>query len=254
MGDDIAHILQSWPYEREGAVREVTGDDGKTKLQVRLPLGIEQYDVDGRPDGERPKGFSSFLDHHEHLLKLYREENGSEEGFSLHHDDFVELNDEGMLYYYRYVLFFQVGDYARTVRDTQRNIRLFDFCRSYAAEETDRLSLEQYRPYIIRMNRVARALLSVNDGNFKRAISEIDNAVDQISRLDDIKITTFEVERKRSLSILKQMRKELEAKRPKTTAEKLEKQLADAVRAENYERAAALRDELRRIGSAARER
>ena len=253
MGDDIGHILSNWPHEGEGAVRQILGDDGKPKLQVRLPLGIEQYEVDGRPDGKRPKGFPSLLDYHEHTLELYKEENESDEGFALHHDDFVALNEEGMLYYYRYVLFFQIGDYARTVRDTQRNIRLFDFCRAYAAEDSDRLGLEQYRPYIIRMNRVARALLAVNDGNFQRAIGEIDAAVDQINRLEDISITTFSVERKRSLSILRQMRKELEAKRPKTPVEKIEKQLADAVRAENYERAAELRDELRRIESGTRE-
>ena len=245
MGHDIRHILEGWTYDKDRPARKIIGDDGKPKLQVRLPLGIEQYEIDGRPDGERPHGYTSLLEYHKSRLLAHQAEKGSDESFQMCHDDFLELTQEGMLYYYRYVLFFQVGDYVRTVRDTQRNVSLFDFCRAYAGEQADRDYLEQYRPYVIRMNRMARALLSTDAGRYKEAVAEIDAAIQQIERLEEMELSTFVFEKQRSLSILRHVRKELEGKRPKTLTEKLQAELAEAVRSEDYERAAHLRDELR---------
>ena len=145
------------------------------------------------------------------------------------------------------MLFFQIGDYIRTVRDTQRNLRMFDFVSAYCADDSDRISLEQYRPYIIRMNRVARSLLALETGRYDDAIKEVDEAVLQIERLEEIEAPTFSFEKQRSLMILRNMRKELEEKRPRSVSERLEDQLAEAVRAENYEHAASLRDRLREL-------
>ena len=251
MGDDIGHILSGWAFSEDRAVRKIVGDDGKPKLQVRLPLGIEQYEMDGRPDGARPNGYGSSLEYYESRLRAHQVDHSTDESFSLAHDDCRKLADEGLIYYYRYVLFFQIGDYIRTVRDTQRNLRMFDFVSAYAAEDSDRIGLEQYRPYIIRMNRVARALLALETGRYKDAVKEVDEAVRQIERLEEIDASTFSFEKQRSLTILRNMRKELEEKRPRTVSERLEDQLADAVRAENYERAASLRDRLRQLEQSA---
>jgi len=247
MSDDIGHILSEWEFSEDRAVRKIVGDDGKAKLQVRLPLGIEQYEMDGRPDGARPNGYGSFLEYYESRLRAHRVDQSADEDYSLSHGDCRKLADEGLIYYYRYVLFFQIGDYIRTVRDTQRNLRMFDFVSAYAADQSDRIGLEQYRPYIIRMNRVARALLAIESGRYTDATREVDEAVQQIGRLEEIDAPAFSFEKQRSLTILRNMRKELEEKRPRTVGERLEDQLADAVRAENYERAAALRDRLREL-------
>ena len=50
-----------------------------------------------------------------------------------------ELFTEGTLYYFRYVRLFQLKDWARTIRDTDRNARVFDFIHRHARREEDRL-------------------------------------------------------------------------------------------------------------------
>ena len=65
---DLRRILKGWPYDPEHDARIVHGDDGREMLQVRTPLGIEQYEMDGRPDGLRPHGMESALEYQLHRL------------------------------------------------------------------------------------------------------------------------------------------------------------------------------------------
>ena len=51
---DLSRILEAWSYGDKKHVRRVTNHRGDEVLQVRLPLGIEQYEFQGRPDGRRP--------------------------------------------------------------------------------------------------------------------------------------------------------------------------------------------------------
>ena len=62
---DLRKILKSWPYDPEQDARIIRGDDGRDLLQVRTPLGIEQYEMDGRPDGARPHGMESALEYYQ---------------------------------------------------------------------------------------------------------------------------------------------------------------------------------------------
>jgi hypothetical protein len=67
---DLRRLLAGWAYRENENLRVVRGDDGREILQVRLPLGIEQLELIGRPDGQRPYGRASVLDHHlERLAK-----------------------------------------------------------------------------------------------------------------------------------------------------------------------------------------
>ncbi|MEC9352291.1 MAG: DNA helicase UvrBC, partial [Planctomycetota bacterium] len=61
---DISKILQDWKYGDDDHVRRVTTASGDEVLQVRLPLGIEQYELEGRPDGLRPQGEESWFHHY----------------------------------------------------------------------------------------------------------------------------------------------------------------------------------------------
>ena len=65
MSKDIGHILEGWPYEGDGtSVRIVTGDDGQEKIQLRIDLGLMQMEFNGRPDGQRPQGYESWLEYY----------------------------------------------------------------------------------------------------------------------------------------------------------------------------------------------
>src|SRR4051794_24001730 len=109
---DLRELLNSWPYDPEDDVRLITAADGRELLQVRLPLGIEQYELSGRPDGERPYGKESALQHQLDKLAIAEREGSS---FALDSDECAELFTEGTLYYYRYLHLFQVKDWSGTL-------------------------------------------------------------------------------------------------------------------------------------------
>lgn len=109
--DDLTSLLTTWPYDPEHTVRIIVAEDGRSVMQVRLPLGVEQYELEGRPDGTRPYGRSSVLSHTEDRLKRYIVDNGSDIGFHISPEKANELQAEGILYYYRYLLLFQLQNF-----------------------------------------------------------------------------------------------------------------------------------------------
>lgn len=243
---DLRRLLDQWPYDPENNARVVRVSGGRQVLQVRTPLGLEQYELDGRPDGQRPHGAESLLDYHEARLAAAMAA-GRAGGFSLTAAECEELFDEGTLFYFRYLHFFQIKDWERLVRDTDRNLRLFDFVHQHARREQDRLHLEQWRPYILRMNAVGRAMLECEAGRHDRALRLVEAALEKITALPEQHNETFQYERRRSLEALRELARQIEANRPLTEEQRLERELRAAVAAQEFERAAALRDRLRAL-------
>ena len=109
---DLRRILKGWPYDPEHDARIVRGDDGRDLLQVRTSLGIEQFEMDGRPDGLRLHGMESALEYHLHRLNLAKF-SGRESEFELSPEECSVLFHEGTLYYFRYVRLFQLKEIGR---------------------------------------------------------------------------------------------------------------------------------------------
>ncbi|HEY4283329.1 MAG TPA: hypothetical protein VGM62_09705, partial [Chthoniobacterales bacterium] len=125
MSLDLNTILKDWPHETGTIkVRKVAGLDGKEKLQLRIDLGILQMELTGRPDGARPHNCESLLSYHQ-LKAAHALAQG--DTYDLSTEQCAELQQEGIQYYHRYLSLFQINDYAAVVRDTQRNLDLFDF-------------------------------------------------------------------------------------------------------------------------------
>ncbi len=243
---DLRRLLAGWPYRENENLRIVRGDDDREILQVRLPLGLEQLEMAGRPDGKRPQGRESVLDYHLERLGRARAA-GREEAFEVKPEECLDLFSEGTLYYQRYLYCFQLRRFAETVRDTERNLRLFDFIHRYAAREEDRAYLEKWRPYVIRMHAAARAMIEVGARRHEPALRIIRQAIDQIEALEELDDDTFRYERKRSLMALGEFVNQLERTRPRGELETLEQELKKAVAAQEFERAAVLRDRLREL-------
>lgn len=243
---DIRRILESWPYDPDEDTRIVRGEDGREVLQVRTPVGIEQLEMAGRPDGARPHGAESALDFHLERLAEARA-TGREGEFELDSRDCSELFSEGTLYYFRYLRLFQMKRWVETERDTARNLRLFDFVRQYAAQEDDETSLEKWRPYVVRMNAAAAALKALEGGDHDAAVARLRAAVEQIEDLEDFDDETFVFERARSLAALRELQTQIEHTRPISTLERLERQLRRAIDRQEFERAAQLRDRIREL-------
>ena len=243
---DLRGLLRSWPYDPEHDARILRGEDEREILQVRTPLGIEQYEMDGRPDGTRPHGVESALEFHQRRLEEARIA-GREAEFDLNPRECSELFHEGTLYYFRYVRLFQLKDWVRTIRDTARNLRAFDFLHRYARREADQQFLEKWRPYIIRVNASAAAMLEVERSAYDRALSLVNAAIAKIEGLDVLDDDTFKFERDRSLAALRELAAQIQKNRPLSELERLEKQLRRAIEKQEFERAAELRDRLREL-------
>lgn len=244
--DDLKDLLTSWPYDPDDNVRIVKGDDGREIMQVREPLGIQQYELDGRPDGMRPHGKESALDYQISRLTRARE-TGQEADFTLDAKACAELFNEGVLYYYRYFNLFQMQNWKRVIRDTARNLRLFDFVNLHAEREEDQMNFGQWRPYITRMNAVAHAMLELENKRPESALRIVNETIARIEELEEMENPTFKFERDRSLTALQELAKQIDKKRPVSEADRLDTELHKAVEAQEFEKAAVLRDKIRNL-------
>ena len=243
---DIRDLLYEWPYDPDNTVRIVPCADGRDVLQVRTPVGLEQYELEGRPDGMRPHNSeTAYAYYHARLERLKAA--GEEDEFRLNHIECSELFEEGVLFYFRYLHLFQLKEWTLTVRDTTRNLRVFDFVHKYAQRKEDRLHLEQWRPYILRMNTISRAMVEAEEHAYDRALRILRDGIEQIEELTLIDNPTFNEERDRSVQALRDTIAQIEKARPLSEVEQLEKQLRDAIESQSFERAAELRDQLRNL-------
>jgi hypothetical protein len=245
---DIGRLLKSWPFDPEDDARIVRGIDGREILQVRTPVGLEQLELQGRPDGARPHGVESALDYQLQRLAEARAR-GGEADFELDPEECAELFAEGTLYYFRYVRLLQLKRWSETVRDTTRNVRLFDFVHQYAAREEDRSNLEKWRPYILRIHAVADALMTLETGAYDKALEKVRSAETRIEELEEMDDETFTFERARSLTALRELQTQIQQARPVSALERLEQQLRSAIDRQEFERAAELRDRIRELKS-----
>jgi UvrB/uvrC motif len=243
---DLRRILNAWPYDPEHDTRIVRGEDGREVLQVRTPLGLEQYEMDGRPDGVRPHGMESALEYHLHRINEAKPA-GHEFEFGLSPEECRELFQEGMLYYLRYSRLFLLKDWARTVRDTARNLREFDLLHRYAQREEDQQFLEKWRPNILRVHASAAAMLEVDKGAYDDASRITREAIRNIESLEDLEDETFGLDRKESIKALRELDSQIQKNRPLSELEKLEHQLRRAIDTQEFERAAHLRDRIREL-------
>lgn len=246
---DLRKWLEQWPYDAERNVRVVRLTDGRSVIQARLPFGMEQYELDGRPDGLRPGGQASLLDGQLARLAEARRE-GLAGAFRLSREDCTDLFDEGMLYYYRYLRLFELQDWPRTVRDAKRNIRLFDLVHRHAEHPEDREYLEQWRPHVTRVHAIAAAMIELDRGAHDRALHILRRAIALIESLPGTEDPGFDYETERSLDALRELDREIRQSRPLNAEEKLQRQMDRAIRREDFEQAARIRDrmtELRRL-------
>jgi hypothetical protein len=245
MHDDITPLLKGWDY-RPGEVtaRRITGRDGRTKLQLRLDLGLLQLEAGGRPDGRKPHGAESALDHHVARLGEHVGRNGTELGFALDADACRELRSETVQYHYRCLCLVRLADWAAAEADAAHNLACLDFLRKHAAEDSDRVALEPQRPHLVTLFARARVqrLLEVDD--FDGALREVRRGRERIADFFEQVGRPDAAARSPEIESLDRLAAEIGRRRPRSDADRLREQLAEAVAAERYEQAADLRDRL----------
>ena len=242
---DIRSVLDDWPYDPGHiTVRKIIGDDGEVKVQMRLDLGVLQFELDGRPDAKRPYGFESLLHYHLNHLREHRKLNGTDLGFELSPEECRELRSEASMYYHRYLSLFVLEEFDRVKRDTSRNLQVLDLCRRYGAEERDRLVLQQFRPYILMMNTRAHVLQAVQKKQWRRAMADVEDGLRRIREFFDEFGQPEAARHCPELKLLRRLRRKIRRQLPVDPVEELSRELAAAVRQERYEDAARLRDRI----------
>jgi hypothetical protein len=236
---DIDILLTEWPFQ-PGVIsaRLVTAGDGREVMQMRIEMGVLQMETTGRPDGEHPGGFETYLDYLNSLILHHGE------GFALNEEQCMEIDREFVQFYHRRICCLALREFRRAVDDAEHTMALMDFVVNWSADQDYTLSHEQYRPFVLFHRAQAGALAALQESGPEAAIEAINGGLEQIRQLY-IKLEAEEqFDQDELVNQLVQMKESLrqEYKVGKTLSE----QLADAVSAEEYERAANIRDEIAR--------
>jgi hypothetical protein len=249
MNEDICEAIQDWDFEPEAlTVRKIMGDDGTPKIQMRLELGLIQMEFTGRPDGARPRGAESYLHYYKDKLDRHIRRTGSPSGFKLGQKECGHLQSESLLYYYRYLSLFHLGEFEQVVADTARNLEAAEFLKRHAETEEDRYSIEQYRAYILMMNSQAKARLAREQARPYDALGIVREGIRKIRRFLDESAGMFGNEDdSHELRLLHELEKEILNELPDDSVEKLHRELEKAVAEERFEKAATLRDRIRAL-------
>jgi hypothetical protein len=243
MSLDLNDLLREWPHEPgQIKVRRILGSDGKEKIQLRIDLGVIQMETTGRPDGERPHGCESLLSYHQQLA---HEKEAAHDEYLLSPEEVSGLQQEGIQYYHRYISLFQLNDFQGVIRDTQRNIDLFNFVHEHAGSDEYANSLEQFRPYVIMMNTRARASIELERQDFAAAVRQIERGRAKIAELFIGPENAELLDRSPEIAFLDEWMEEIRARQPMTKLKKMQKEMETAIANEAYERAAELRDAIR---------
>jgi len=256
MSKDLSRILQDWQYDPEAVmVRIIKGDDGKDKIQLRIDLGLLQMELDGRPDGMRPNGCESWLDYYEQQQREHDVPDAK--AYVLREEACARLWREGVQYYHRYLSCWHLSLFELCARDTKRNLRLFAFVRAHTQDDRQKLQFDQWRPYVTMMHARAVATPLVERQQYEEGLQVIEAGIDAIHEfLDEYQqgeraaecVELVSLEHWRDEIIGREQR--AAAARPKTAVQLLRQQLEAAVAREEFEEAARLRDEIRRLSSA----
>ncbi len=228
---DLTGLMREWPFEGDRLqARIVSLAEDREVLQVRVELGMLQMEMDGRPDGGEDR------------LASVEARVAEDPEFAIDETLAGELRSEAVQVHQRYVAFSTLEAYELVVRDTTRNLRVFDLCRDRASREEDRSVLEQFRPQVLATRARAASLVAIRDQASSEARNILEAAINDIRRgLPD------DAEPPPEIAMLEGMRDVLQPQLPSSQRNDLEQRLLAAIESENYELAAILRDELRQM-------
>jgi len=216
------------------------------KIRVVTPRGTLYLQVDGRPDGAEPvlPGFLSQKD---------QSSIGCSGSLVLGDFDVQSLSEEAFLYRLRREYFFKVGDYARAIRDVNTGIQIIDLITAHSENPELRTFFLQFRPDQEIFKRTAEAKLAIQQKDYALARQRIELAATYVREFSRVHSEMFpESWMKERLDQLKRVYDDIgeawenDPSPLRNSPPSLEQQLDAAVRAEEYERAAELRDIIHR--------
>ena len=242
MSFDISPLLEQWDYQPgKLAVRKITGKDGTEKIQLRVDLGVLQLNVIGRPDGRRPFGHPTLIEH----FQAQRSRQG--DAFKLAAEDCAKLHQELIQFHHRYLCLFQLGDFEAVLRDTERNLRAMEFAAEHAESPEFVEPLKQFLPQLLMLQTRARGTIALEADNQARALEAIEGGREALRTFYREQGQPEAAAHSSEIQSLEAWLEEVTTRRPVSEREKLEQALAEAVAREDFEKAARVRDALRQL-------
>jgi uncharacterized protein YodC (DUF2158 family) len=153
-----------------------------------------------------------------------------------------EIDREFLQFYHRRICSLALREFGRAVADADHTLALMDFVAAHSPDEEWAASHERYRPFVYFHRTQAAALGALERGGPEVAVEEVQSGLEQLHQFFIEAEVEEQFEEDELVQQLRDMKESLrkEYKVGKTLGE----QLAEAVAAEEYERAARLRDEI----------
>ena len=237
----IDELLSGWEFDPHMLnVRLVQGADGRELIQMRVDLGILQLETTGRPDGKRPGGLADYLNV---LLAAERDD----EEFEMDEDQCFEADREFLQFYHRRIAWLRLNQYSKAVADADHTLALMNICRDHSPDDEWTVSHEQYRPFVLFHRTQAAALAALDADDPAAALRELQGGLDTIQSVFKEHDAAEAFEEDEMVERLRELQEKLRSEYPKQSS--LQEQLDLAVKTEQYELAAQLRDQLNRGGN-----
>jgi hypothetical protein len=226
MTDDVARntriieaiddILDSLAYDVEKPVKTLRIDDGREVVLIQAnAFTLSRIYAAGRPDGKRPHGRNSYMEYFKEQLEDYKDTHGTDEGFSLTAEDWRTLYSESHDRYVRYLFFSGIRRWEDVKRDTETNIAVADLAKKFAPDEVA-WDIYQHKGYMLMMNIISQAEISMTHGDLNEALEKIDNGMNIIGKfcgecLREGRQDVENVTRERYMNNLVQLRSDIES-------------------------------------------
>jgi len=254
MRRDIDDALRGWPHDpssNEVEAREVRARDGRTVVQIRIDLGVLQMEADGRPDGEQPRGYETYLDYLYH--RAARRRSRDSEPYTMAPVQCAEADRELVQFYHRRVAMLALQQYDKALRDAQHSLDLIEFISDHGPDDEYIARHERLRGSVIFDYVQAAAALALERCRPEEAIEAVRKGAEMLENHRKLWQDRFDLEDEAAVEdimpdsalIERLERLETEIRHHFDVPKTLHEQLAEAVAHEDYERAAHLRDQIR---------
>ncbi|MCA9285357.1 MAG: UvrB/UvrC motif-containing protein [Phycisphaerales bacterium] len=229
---DISELLNAWPFDPGSTqVRLIEAADGRPLLQVRVPLGVLQLEMSGRPDG-RPSVLDAIGAGPDELAP----------------EVCAAVRDEIHLRHQRAAALLAIDRFDEAERDVGWNLHAIDMLWRHGAESLDRRLAARLRPSVLTMRARTEVARAVRSGRLSIALEAVAHALADIRVDAEAGHIDLDADAEHEVRTLEALREALVPKLPASQRVELEDRLRAAIANENFELAAILRDELRLLG------
>ena len=241
MKQDIDFILEGWEFKPGMVQARLVQARGRQVIQMRVDLGVLQLETEGRPDGTQPHGHDTY---HDYLQEQARMTAKGKHSFVLSEEQCQEADREFVQFYHRRICWLALRNYARAVQDADHTLGFMDFVKGHSPSDDYTQAHEQYRGFVLFQRTQASAALQVEQSKPERAVEEIRTGLEQMREF----FISYEMEDQLDEDAMVQHLRSIEKslREQYDIGETLREQLDRAIAEEDYERAAELRDQLKR--------